>query len=402
MGDIDKAIQEYARSLDEDPGNAVAALGLANLAFNAGELQTAAEAYEQYLHLNEEPSAVTHFMAALAYEGLLDNQRAIEHMQAAADLEPENAESRIELGQFLVRLGRLAEAKETFDRAELLDPTAPGLFVGRASLAYQQCKPMEAIAAMERAASLAPKDSLYQGMLASYLLSAGRQEDAGRIIEALAARPLDDQLAHLLAGTGLSTLGQFDAAELELARVAAASGAPPLFVSLGAGALGDLYVVDDKLSAAEDAYRQALAAFPSHAGAQLALGDLVFMNGDMDAARDAYAQVEPMIGVYAMNFGVDTARAVQVGLHMRLALLQQKSGAGDGGQTELAAAGRMVDEWLNNAPASPTGRFLSAALKSIADDDEAADAEYRLAIECDATLETTREQLEKFWGRVMP
>jgi tetratricopeptide (TPR) repeat protein len=89
--------------------------------FNAGLYQEAADKLEPVLPYATR-SYVVHELLGLVYAALVQNDKALDQLKLAVQLNPNSADARTNLGAFLMRTGRRALAVEQFVKAQQLVP----------------------------------------------------------------------------------------------------------------------------------------------------------------------------------------------------------------------------------------------------------------------------------------
>ncbi len=95
-------------------------------------------------------------------------------------------------GSSQMRLGRLGEAKRSFDRVLQINPRAPTPFfwAARGTLHYLEGENEQAVALWERTRTMSPFITADRIMLARHYESVGRHEDAQAIVqEMLSVQP---------------------------------------------------------------------------------------------------------------------------------------------------------------------------------------------------------------------
>ncbi len=96
------------------------------------------------------------------------------------------------LGMSQLSLGRLGEAKRSFDRVQQLNPRVPSarFWVARGTLHFLAGETLQAVALWERARTMGSFAGPDRFMLARYYESTGRHEDARAIVqEILSVQP---------------------------------------------------------------------------------------------------------------------------------------------------------------------------------------------------------------------
>jgi tetratricopeptide (TPR) repeat protein len=153
-GELDRAEQSAREAIDRDPGSAPAALALAYAQRSAGDLRGARETLRRmatagnplvWSHLAELElasgdlaacyaaahralslrPALAHAHAVLGFAALaeLDSATAVAQFERAVNADSDWPLPRLGLGLTLVKQGRIAEGREHFERAVIVDPT---------------------------------------------------------------------------------------------------------------------------------------------------------------------------------------------------------------------------------------------------------------------------------------
>ena len=159
-------------------------------------------------------------LLALAGSGLaaLDDPDAESVLRTAALTGPDLAFARLQYGAYLAREGMFDEALEHLQAAVRLEPDDPG---AQSELAIAHALRGDHVAAaesMERTLELAPDDSWTRVLLGLVHTQLNELEDAAEQLVQAAAERLDDPEAQLLAALGAAAVGWEDAAQDALAR----------------------------------------------------------------------------------------------------------------------------------------------------------------------------------------
>ncbi len=131
---------------------------------------------------------------------------AIREAKRAIELNPSLDSAYYTLGVSQMRLGRLGEAKRSFDSLQQINPRFPSpyFWVARGTLHYLEGEIEKAVALWERARTMGSFNGPDRIMLARYYGSTGRHEDAQAIVqEMLSAQP------EITAESGVEILGRF-------------------------------------------------------------------------------------------------------------------------------------------------------------------------------------------------
>lgn len=203
---------------------------------------------------------------AMRVAGRLDDAAA--SYRRALDLKPDNAGASNSLGAALLKLGHVQEALTFFRRALAIDP-AFALAHGNLGYALQRLgRPDEALVSLQRAVGLAPDFAAAHTNLGNAL------RDLGRLDEALASHRLALKLkpefteAGINLGNVLRDLGQSEAAVEVFRRVLGSDANSAAAHGNLACALRDL----GRTGEAEASFRAALRIDPQYADAHRNLG----------------------------------------------------------------------------------------------------------------------------------
>ncbi len=122
-GDHSRALENYRRSLELDPGDAEYALNYAGALYNLGRLDEAVSVCRKILTLGPNHEVHNNMGLALFKQGKA--QEAMEHYREAIRLKPDYALARVNLGVALAETGRLEEAIAQYREALHSDPYDP-------------------------------------------------------------------------------------------------------------------------------------------------------------------------------------------------------------------------------------------------------------------------------------
>jgi Flp pilus assembly protein TadD len=123
-GYINRAIQEYQRSIKLNPGYAPAYNNLGNALLSQGLVTEAIYHYQAALRLYPNSSLI-HFNLGKVYHEKGSLKEAIQEYQAALEIDPRNAEAHNNLGDVYFRLGFIHKAIEEVQSALKLKPEYP-------------------------------------------------------------------------------------------------------------------------------------------------------------------------------------------------------------------------------------------------------------------------------------
>lgn len=241
----------------------------------------AVQAYEAALAL--EDSASTHVLLGMAQLESGQTPAAVEQMQAALTLEPNNHQAWQGLGSAYVQQGKLTEAAAAYEKA---------LSIEESALAHEQLALIDvqlgdteqAITHYQRAAALDPSQVRFQVRLGGLYASQGRLADAETAFRAALATNPDNADAHAgLANTAYRQC-RIDLAVQSMSQAAAL--APTYRASLvgfyeaqGRTADADALIAELDAAPAEDVF------------AHLTVADDHFRRDALDDAARAYQQI---------------------------------------------------------------------------------------------------------------
>lgn len=170
-GRVPEATASLSRALDLAPDDWVNAINLSLALGRAGKVEEALAAQQQALDI-------------AARTGEMEG-------------EPRFATLFAQRGGTLERMGRLAEAREAFERATQVDPTLPVAWEGLARVAFAESDWAAGEAAARRLTELAPDSADAWGTLGSVLTGAGRYAAAEEALDR-AARLAPDRVEPLV------------------------------------------------------------------------------------------------------------------------------------------------------------------------------------------------------------
>lgn len=211
-GDLKLAKKLFQNASDKDPNDLLPKLGLADVAYRAGELdesekilRAAAKQHDldstvhvalgRYLYargyyveaekalkraIELKPAAYMYSnLGSLYAEGLKQTDNAIEAFKKALELEAHNAGTCFALGQLYLRKGDIDQARSYYSLATKLDPKNPLAWSALAEAERGLRRFDEATAAGRRAVENDKKNTVLKLALADIYASAGKEGDAG-------------------------------------------------------------------------------------------------------------------------------------------------------------------------------------------------------------------------------
>jgi len=289
----------------------------------------AATAYERAAALDPDEFRWPYYQAALLEATSLEH--AVEIYRRALAIRAGYAPAHLRLAQALERLGRRDEARQSFERAQQLEPDNPFAPLGLGSLALRAGDVSSAIALLERAYGLDPELHATVSALANAYLRAGDAARARRL--ALEARDLPrityqhdelraeikdmavDRRSHVRRAVTYRDVGQTDRAlrEARTARSVAPQDVQTVLL------VADLEYRSRDYVAAEASAREAMRLAPDRNDVRELLARILYERGQVDEAatlarevldREESANMEMLLGRAAGRRG-DDAEAIR-------------------------------------------------------------------------------------------
>jgi tetratricopeptide (TPR) repeat protein len=213
LGDRENAIRYYELAIGRDNADVPTIMSVAAEFLTLEDYARAAEAYQRVLRL-EPSNAQAHSNLAYCYARMGRVDEAIEQDLIVLDLTPDDYVSRRNLVLLYRDSGRLGEAIQEAQRLPEVTPANElgpiWMLIG--DLYHAASKPVEAIAAYEKAARAAPGITQTYTTLGSLYLQQGQPEEAVRAYRQLAELTPDDYAVHRDLALILRQLGRLDEA----------------------------------------------------------------------------------------------------------------------------------------------------------------------------------------------
>ena len=224
-GAFDQAVGAFRAVLDREPENPFALLRTGVALLKKGDLRGAIPFLERAVRIDPE-RAEGRFALADALTRSGQTEKAVPQWMEMARLEPRRAAAWSNLGTALSRTGKLPEAIQAFLEASRLEPDNPVFLANLAFAERAAHRDGEALAHLQKAASLAPPEKFpYPASLGLLLLRAGNAEQAASWLRRSGPREPDFGEARLeLARLDLKA-GDAEAARRDLAIALAAQPA---------------------------------------------------------------------------------------------------------------------------------------------------------------------------------
>ena len=334
LGDMDEAarakivsmqasLEQLAARDDVRPAELAEAFGHLGRLFHAYHLRDSAETcYSKSRELAPDDPRWPYYAGMLRHaDG--EFEAAIEHFERVLSSRPDDLPALLRLGDTLLALGRAAEAREPYARAQELDPRAAAAIYGLGKAAAAAGDHEGAIALFERALELQPGASVIHYPLGQAYRKVGDLDQAREHLsqrgeeEVNFSDPLAEQISRLVMGTAfdivlslarsagdttdteflgfaLSYLGDVRGSIQQLEQglsLKQQADASPLEQGRIHYVLGGLLVNDDRDPEAIQHFSRALELAPELDDARVKLGNALARAGRVDEALDAYSQV---------------------------------------------------------------------------------------------------------------
>ena len=369
----------------------------------AGRIGQAREAAAKLLAAHPDHPGVCNLLALLALdEGA--PQRAVEHLEHALRIDPNEPIYHCNLGQARRELNQLDEAIGSLRRALALKPDYLTAAINLGSAHFAAKDYAAALAAFESALKLAPDDALAKAYRADALRELGQIRSAVRAYEdALQSAP---DLPHAVGNLGLTLLGTGQPERaLELARraveleplagkawmnlgtvlrvlgrlaeameaYAQASARTPESAEL-CTLIGGVWQEMDDLVQAEAWYEKALEREPERLETRCALASTICDAGDTTAAVDEFRAIlaahpdcfEAHLGLGDALWGEGDAEGAVAAMRAAVALRPENAGALAGLANIQASAGAVGEANASNRAALAVNPRCVPALSNLA------------------------------------
>ena len=122
LGDPDKALSPFQQYVTLVPEDAAGHTNLAVALEDTGRTVEAIEHYERAIQLDNGQVSSRQYLAVLLYNQGVPADRPIALLKQAISLDPKNSSLYLSLGQILVRVGRIDEARAVLQQAVIHDP----------------------------------------------------------------------------------------------------------------------------------------------------------------------------------------------------------------------------------------------------------------------------------------
>jgi tetratricopeptide (TPR) repeat protein len=185
MGNLRAAFPEFIRAADALPDNRDLQLKVTEILLVAGRFDDAKARVGTLL--NRDPKDVDALILhASAIAALKDPQGAIDEIEEALKIQPQDSRALINLGTVRMRTGDAREAEAAFRSAISFDRSSVNAHLAYANFLWSSGRQPEAEQELKQALALKPKDVLANRMLASLYLSTNRAADAEQPLKVVA------------------------------------------------------------------------------------------------------------------------------------------------------------------------------------------------------------------------
>ena len=400
LGQLQEAEEQYLQAIEIDNTDWLAYSGLGELYMGQGKLEEAEKMYDQALNLKEDAMLYASLAEVSARLGKTD--LAASQYEKALQMGLENAPLRLHLAGIYTRDGPLSQAEEQYQALLKANPQDAQALASLGYLAYKQCRLSDLSLKYRQAAQAAPAIAYYQSLLAYADEIAGNFTQAEQAYQALLVDFPQDALTLLLNGEFTQRSGDLDSAAGYYQQVLESPELAPYVRALAHFDLGQVYMLQDRLTPAENEFSAALVDAPWHSDALVALGDLALRQGDTAAATQLYDRAALALPEYAWQFAGDGAVLSEIGIILRrgIALAQSNPEASQAAYDQaLSKAQQLVQDY----PGWPQAHVILGLAYALRNEQELANTEYAAAGECNRSLQASislaEEALKKLQSR---
>lgn len=352
-GQLDAAKALYRRVLDADPRQPDALHFLGVIARQQNDPTLAVQLINQAITLRPD-QASQHCNLGAALQDLKRSDEALRHYEKAVQLDPQYALAFSNRGNALRHLGRFDEALASYERALALRPAYPEAWCNRAITLNDLGRHGEAIDSAERALAARPDYADAWVARANALQGQGSFTEALDSYEQALARKNDGEI-HCSRGTALQRLQRFDDALASYERAIAMRPDHPLAHHYRANTLRAL----GRIIEAIDAYRHALALGGDSDQIGFALAALGA--GDAPAASPA-AYVKELFDGYAEHFDEHLVGQLDYNTPALLDAMIAAHGVSDAEVVDLGCGTGLCGPYLRPLARRLTGVDLSSKM----------------------------------------
>jgi tetratricopeptide (TPR) repeat protein len=186
-GQLDKARPIFQGLLDEEPDSSQYHAAMGNALIAGGRFEEAEAHYRQAIE-NDFPGKKGVFLDRMGHACMRAGafERAESAFLRAVEASGEEPIFRCDLGDALVKLGRVDEAFRSYGEAVRVNPAFEGTYYNRfGNTLMKENRAPEAVIAFHRAGAADPVNAFYKLSLADALNSCGRIDEAKNILETL-------------------------------------------------------------------------------------------------------------------------------------------------------------------------------------------------------------------------
>lgn len=271
----------------------------------------------------DEGLADAHWGLAQAYEGLQRYQEAFEEMRQVVELDKNNLDARVRLGNYYLAGGKnspaaITEAERLAKEVLQKDPNHIEGRILRGSVLFAQDRKPEAFAELDAVIALDPKRvESYLSLARFYVLTKDTANAEATFQRAISVNG-SSAMAHFEFGKFLVQLNRKDVAEVEFQKAVEVepSNHDARFV------LASFYLVNKRLDKAEEAYKALAELDKDKPEGRARLADFYSAVGRMDEAIAIYKDLVAKTSDFSQG-------------HYRLAEIMLMSGDLDGAKTQV-------------------------------------------------------------------
>lgn len=213
INDHQLSVQYYQAALRQSPGDPDLLISLGNVLMCTGQLEKALEHFRQATHVSPDNHVAHSCLAQALLEGGR-TQLAINHFNAALRLMPDLPPANRGLGMAYLALGELSLAEKHYHKALAAGDAHHATFSGYAFTLHHLGRATDAIAVLDRALAVNPRQINIIQAKAAMLERHGRYKEAFDLLSELEERAIDPTSACVL--TRLSKRFDFSEKALQI------------------------------------------------------------------------------------------------------------------------------------------------------------------------------------------
>jgi tetratricopeptide (TPR) repeat protein len=275
---------------------------------NAGKFDRALPVYEEAAKRDPAPALLR---LAICQNALRQYPRAVETLNRALKLAPQNATAWIQLGLAQLGQGKTTEALQAFEQAQHADPDLPEPYNLRGAILFETGDRPRAESALRDALRIQPNFAPAHNNLGNLLSETGRFPEAEYHFKAALRYQANYPGARYNYALALNRVHRIPEAEAQLEAILKVNPDSAEAHEF----LGNLLTTEGQSQQAIEHYRQALTIAPDFDQANLSLGSALAKAGNKEAAlkylQKASRSADPAIRTAAERLSADVEKSLK-------------------------------------------------------------------------------------------